>query len=240
IETGLYYYRARYYNPYIGRFLQIDPAYSSMNLYAYCGNNPINCTDPMGLEYLSTTAKITYKLKNDPCEYHIKLKSFKDFNDWLTGLKNSAKTITFFEIITHGAHAPGDTDGLGFMLGMDVFGIGQTNINNPKEKWYGIDDYNSLILSVFDPCATIELEYCYSANGFHCLGKELKKLLPTANIYGYTGKCKQFPGVWETRPVLWGSEWVTINSNGTVAPVTPPIWLSPHYSLAWSDFTPYI
>jgi len=25
IETGLYYYRARYYNPYIGRFLQTDP-----------------------------------------------------------------------------------------------------------------------------------------------------------------------------------------------------------------------
>jgi RHS repeat-associated protein len=26
-ETGFYYYRARYYNPYIGRFLQTDPAY---------------------------------------------------------------------------------------------------------------------------------------------------------------------------------------------------------------------
>jgi RHS repeat-associated protein len=25
IETGLYYYRARYYNPYLGRFLQTDP-----------------------------------------------------------------------------------------------------------------------------------------------------------------------------------------------------------------------
>jgi RHS repeat-associated protein len=49
IETGLYYYRARYYNPYIGRFLQTDPAYQGMNWYAYCGNDPLNYTDPMGL-----------------------------------------------------------------------------------------------------------------------------------------------------------------------------------------------
>jgi RHS repeat-associated protein len=50
IETGLYYYRARYYNPYIGRFLQTDPAYQGMNWYAYCMNNPLNYTDPSGLE----------------------------------------------------------------------------------------------------------------------------------------------------------------------------------------------
>jgi len=51
IETGLYYYRARYYNPYIGRFLQTDPiGYGDgINWYAYCGNNPLNATDPFGL-----------------------------------------------------------------------------------------------------------------------------------------------------------------------------------------------
>jgi len=47
-DTGLYYYRARYYNPYIGRFLQTDPARQGMNSYAYCGNNPIGCVDPSG------------------------------------------------------------------------------------------------------------------------------------------------------------------------------------------------
>jgi RHS repeat-associated protein len=47
-DTGLYYYRARYYNPYIGRFLQTDPAGDGMNAYAYCGNDPIGGVDPSG------------------------------------------------------------------------------------------------------------------------------------------------------------------------------------------------
>jgi RHS repeat-associated protein len=51
IEIGLYYNRARYYNPFTGRFLQTDPiGYGAgMNLYAYCGNNSLNYADSMGL-----------------------------------------------------------------------------------------------------------------------------------------------------------------------------------------------
>lgn len=52
-ETGLYYYRARYYSPETGRFIQPDPIrYSDgLNMYAYCGNNPINWIDPYGLDW---------------------------------------------------------------------------------------------------------------------------------------------------------------------------------------------
>src|SRR5262249_8800436 len=49
--TGLYYYRARYYNPTLGRFISEDPigfAGGDSNLYAYVSNDPTNTTDPTG------------------------------------------------------------------------------------------------------------------------------------------------------------------------------------------------
>ncbi|NEO34486.1 MAG: RHS repeat-associated core domain-containing protein [Symploca sp. SIO3C6] len=51
-ETGLYYYRARYYNSEIGQFISQDPIGFSgddSNLYRYVENNPVNMTDPTGL-----------------------------------------------------------------------------------------------------------------------------------------------------------------------------------------------
>jgi RHS repeat-associated protein len=50
--TGLYYYRARYYNPAFQRFISEDPIglAGGINLYAYAGNSPTGFTDPFGTE----------------------------------------------------------------------------------------------------------------------------------------------------------------------------------------------
>ncbi|RHX83638.1 hypothetical protein DLM75_23775 [Leptospira stimsonii] len=52
-ETGLYYYKARYYDPLIGRFTQADSVFDTsrpmaMDLYMYTEGNPVRWRDPSG------------------------------------------------------------------------------------------------------------------------------------------------------------------------------------------------
>ncbi len=71
--TGLYYYRSRYYDPEIGRFMSEDRigfAGADVNLYRYVNNVPVLFTDPLGEEGLllhlvaSTTATVAFNAAN--------------------------------------------------------------------------------------------------------------------------------------------------------------------------------
>jgi RHS repeat-associated protein len=67
-ETNLYYFRARYYDPIIGRLLQTDPMgyEDSMNLFQAFNMNPVNFTDSMGLQSVD----------------EINITLFREFRNW--------------------------------------------------------------------------------------------------------------------------------------------------------------
>ena len=92
-ETGLYYYRARYYDPMEGRFVSKDPIgyKGGINIYAYTNNNPLNFTDATGLSADCCKQKVedTYN------------QCLKSFNVLDTGLKVACVAggvATFFYI----------------------------------------------------------------------------------------------------------------------------------------------
>jgi RHS repeat-associated protein len=79
-ESGLYYYGARYYDPKIGRFTQIDPLAlgesekplsnvlsnpQELNGYTYVINNPLKYTDPTGKFLFIATVNPSAELPNN-------------------------------------------------------------------------------------------------------------------------------------------------------------------------------
>jgi len=57
LETGLYNYKARLYDPLLGRFYAMDPAGQFASPYLYAGNNPVSFNDPSG-ELIFTASTI--------------------------------------------------------------------------------------------------------------------------------------------------------------------------------------
>jgi RHS repeat-associated protein len=65
-EASLYYYRARYYDPTLGRFLSEDPwkfFAGDANFYSYVFESPTNFTDPSGLKCWCTFSQSTGHLR---------------------------------------------------------------------------------------------------------------------------------------------------------------------------------
>jgi len=75
LEFNIYYYRARNYDPKIGRFLQREPLAldnDDLNFYTYAKNNPINFNDPEGLiipKRRAKTEQIPDSVRDTPTGY---------------------------------------------------------------------------------------------------------------------------------------------------------------------------
>ncbi len=73
-ETNLYYYRNRYYNPSVGRFITEDPAkfIGGVNFFIYVKNNPTSFIDPFGLFYFAKRklSDVPIAINNDVLDWN--------------------------------------------------------------------------------------------------------------------------------------------------------------------------
>jgi len=109
-ETSLYYYRARYYDLTVGRFLSEDPARmdGGTNLYAYVRNSPINFSDPLGLFHVKPGVPFP----------NLRLEALLDCIEWQTGLTLNVTSTN--EPPPLSPHGPNDPHIRGGGLAVDI------------------------------------------------------------------------------------------------------------------------
>ena len=104
--TGLYYLRARYYAPNIGRFIQEDVIYNDgLNLYAYCNSNPVMYSDPSGFAKETCKSKVGGECGSESGKYSVGDATFMDADDTFVSnisRKTDVDANGYFDVIAHG------------------------------------------------------------------------------------------------------------------------------------------
>ena len=237
IETGLYYNRARYYNPYMGRFLQTDPVGygEGINWYRYCGNNPILFIDPSGCEpeedavagiislcaITEGTFYNSWGMRITP-DSSYKWETGKNLLDTLVDATNTYGEITLLNIFSHGWTANSDS---GFHHRGGVWGQGPNGPSNAgfygeTKSWdhpesRDITNIQTLVEEgkiKFAENGVIFINACHAANtGWFCQALATET---GCTVYAATGKVKEF---------LIGPTWVswqTFAESSTQDPIT--------------------
>ncbi|MEK4186739.1 RHS repeat-associated core domain-containing protein [Paenibacillus sp. FSL L8-0494] len=124
-ETGLYYLRARYYDPSMGRFLnedtyegQIDNPLSQ-NLYTYVENNPLIYSDPSGHQLLPTGTGYSNKKMLQHC---MNVGASTCWNEFRAGTIEASMAIADFMYIDD-INTVLNPDASGFDKGLALLGF---------------------------------------------------------------------------------------------------------------------
>ncbi|MHB1260047.1 RHS repeat domain-containing protein [Thiobacillus sp.] len=123
-QTGLIYYRARYYDPTLGRFISRDPAGmpDGVNRYAYVNNDPVNFTDPTGLAvyiggHVVGAPDHPVGQKLNPNAYHLNIVLIPDDPSKFTNSKGWSNLGNGYKIATLGGQPFGGVNAFNAPLG---------------------------------------------------------------------------------------------------------------------------
>ena len=238
-DTGLYYYRARYYNPYIGRFFQTDPAgyEDGINLYRYCRNNPIRFIDPGGrrpsegiISLCAVTEGVFYNswgMRVTP-DSSYRWETGKNLLDILVQATGEYGEITTLNIFAHGWFA-NSSDGYhhrGGVWGQGPGGPSDAGFYGQTKSWdhseaRDLDDLHRLIKEgkiKFAEGGTIFMNACHAAStGYFC--RELA-LETGCTVYAATGAVDEF---------MIGPDWVKWRTSAEGPE---------NYPITWKKFLP--
>jgi RHS repeat-associated protein len=218
-ETGLYFYRARYYDPKVGRFIGEDPIglEAGPNFYAYAVSNPVNFTDPTGLDNFLV-------LVGTPGEAHNAGSNFvRAAETKAAELRNQGHNVTVTGV-TRGSEFMQSVGGTGRPLdgGVIYFGHGGPN------ALYLLNDeglYPSTLGSRHRPSrltgnATIALYSCNTARGGD---RSIAALLN--KVYGVPVQGSNGPMLFSPQPNSVPPE---LTRKGAEPPPSGPLYMVPN------------
>lgn len=184
-ETGLYYYRNRYYSPSLGRFIERDPVgYSagSMGLYEYVGGNMINMTDPMGLDH---TSVITIESTSGK-ETKLNTPSGAEVKKALGDMAAQGEKLKKLDVNGHGTEGTMDINDHEYLHVKDgkVF-IGDDR--DTSEKGDEKTDITGEMKTVCGGGSSVDLRGCNTAHendGEKSIAEKLSEVLPGTEVTG--------------------------------------------------------
>ncbi len=133
--SGLIHLRARYYDPETGRFVSRDPigVLGGVNCYAYGRNNPVNFTDPAGLDVVDKLFDLTFDHLPGNSKFAKRIKKFK--GTLKSGVKIGMGAYSVIKLDPSKID-PAKAQELFKSLGLDIF-EGYTSVVSETLSLYG-------------------------------------------------------------------------------------------------------